>query len=234
VNSDHSNDININWFGHSSFKIKVNDIILFFDPVRKNDLLRTTLNTKNEGTPDAIFISHDHWDHCDPRTIIELASQNTKIYGPQPIENLILHEISFEVSDFNELKNRINKTVIVKENEILTLHEASIKCLNAQEGLSYLVCVNNKKLLFMGDAVATEEMINEGPDIVLFPIWAVKGEEAKLEEFLVLAEDRLCIPMHFHTSDEALPNFYADMNEIMALLPGINLKILEKNRYYTL
>jgi L-ascorbate metabolism protein UlaG (beta-lactamase superfamily) len=234
VNSDHSQDITLKWFGHSCFEAIINEMNLFFDPVRKNDLLRTILDSKGEDNPFAILISHEHWDHCDPKTILELGKKSTRIYGPESIENPILHEISFEVSDFKELRERGKKIVLVKEDESITFHDITIRCLKAQEGLSYLVSANNKKVLFMGDSIATKEMISKEPDVVLFPVWAVMGEEAKLDDFLELAQNKLCIPMHYHTSNEALPNFYVDLNEVKALLSGIDLKVIEKNRPYIL
>ncbi len=118
---------------------------------------------------------------------------------------------------------------MVKPDDILLINDFKIKCLAAQEGLSYLLLVDDRKLLFMGDSPATSEMISESPDIILFPIWAVKGEEAELDDFLKLAQDSLCIPMHYHTSSEALCNFYADLKEIKELLPDVNLKILIRN-----
>ena len=85
----------------------------------------------------------------------------------------------------------------------------------------------------MGDSVATKEMIKEKPDVVLFPVWAVRGEEARLDEFLELASTALCIPMHYHTHTDGLPNFYIDEKEVEKLLPGnIELMILARNEVH--
>lgn len=225
-------DIRLEWFGHSCFRIKINKTCLFFDPVRKNNPLGTTLEPQKEKDATAIFVSHDHWDHFDAETIMALYSANTKIFCPTSVANSLLHRMTFEVSNIQELNKLKEKVVTLKKEDIIKINELQIICLEASEGLSFLIVDGDKKLLFMGDSVATKEMIKEKPNVVLFPVWAVKGEEARLEDFLALAEGKLCIPMHYQAIPNALPNFYVDIKEIMGLLQHVNVKILEKNRTY--
>jgi len=73
-------DITIEWYGHSVFKMQIAGKTLFFDPVRKNKLLGTTLEPATENNISAIFITHEHWDHYDAETILALSSSETKIY----------------------------------------------------------------------------------------------------------------------------------------------------------
>jgi L-ascorbate metabolism protein UlaG (beta-lactamase superfamily) len=202
--------------------------ILFFDPVKRNELLRTMLEPERESRPHAIFISHEHWDHCHPDTISSLCSKSTKVHGPSPIENPLLHHMTFIVREIEELKEASTRISVVNPNDVLEFNELKIKCLASQEGVAYLLYSGERKLLFMGDSPATTGMIAENPDIVLFPIWAVKGEEAKLDDFFTLAKDTLCIPMHYHESSEALPNFYVDMEMIKDLLSDVDLRILKR------
>lgn len=226
-------DLNVEWFGHSCFKFTVKNKIYFFDPIRENKMLLTTLKPEKESKPDFIFVSHEHWDHYNARTTLALYSRQTKIYCPIQVAEPLIYEMSFEASHQNEFRKLIERIAPVKQGDIIKSDDVQIKCLAASEGLSFMIVHKGKKVLFMGDSVATPEMIMEKPDIILFPIWAVKGEEAKLEEFLELARERLCIPMHYHTSKDSLPNFYATIEEIKEILPkNINLKILIKNKIY--
>lgn len=195
-------------------------------------MLGTKLHPVKEKEASAIFVSHEHWDHYDAGTIIALSSSRTKIFCPMSVVNSLAHRMTFEVGDLKELQKCMERIVTVKKEDILEIGEIKIKCLEASEGLSFLIVGGGKKLLFMGDSIATKEMIKERSDVVLFPIWGVKGEEANLEDFLELAKGKICIPMHYHTIPNALPNFYIDMKEIMELLPLVNIKILEKNRTY--
>lgn len=227
-------NIRLIWFGHSCFKIEINETSLFFDPVKKNNLLLTDLNPEKEDNISAIFISHDHWDHYNPETIIALFSQVTKIFCPLSVINQIYHQLTFKVDSIKEFEELRERVLPTKKGDVIEINSLSIKCLDASEGLSFLIDSVGKKLLFMGDSVATKEMIKEKPDVLFFPIWAVRGEEAELDDFLELAKNRLCIPMHYHQSQNALPNFYVDIREIKELLNNINMEILDKNKIYYL
>jgi L-ascorbate metabolism protein UlaG (beta-lactamase superfamily) len=232
VNENRKEGLILQWFGHSCFRININETSLFFDPVRKNNLLRTILDPKKENSPSAVLISHEHWDHCDPDTLIALCSKSTIIYGPKSIENPIIHGLSFEMDELEELKEATKRISMVKPHDILLMNDIKIKCLEAQEGLSYLLLIDDRRLLFMGDSVATPEMISEDPDVILFPIWAILGEEAKLDDFLTLAQSSLCIPMHYHTTSSALPNFFVDLKKVRELIPNVDLKILNRNETF--
>lgn len=43
---------------------------------------------------DAIFVTHDHADHCDPETILPILAQNLgcKVFGPQPVIDHLIRE----------------------------------------------------------------------------------------------------------------------------------------------
>jgi L-ascorbate metabolism protein UlaG (beta-lactamase superfamily) len=203
--------------------------------MRRNIMLETTLEASNEEVVNAIFISHDHWDHFDSETILRLLSSDTRIYCPEKVCNLLYHRMTFEVrspANFEELKKRV---IPVTMGEIIDLYEIKIKCIDASEGISYLFLFGDKKILFMGDSVATNEMIAEQPDIVLFPVWVVKGEEAKPKDFLELAKGSRCIPMHYHRNPDALPNFYVSPEDFQNLLKmNVDMEILERNKPYQL
>ena len=196
-------------------------------------MLETTLDPGIEKDVNAIFISHDHWDHFDCETILKLLSSDTRIYCPEKVCNSLYHRMTFEAKsqdNFEELKKRI---LPVTKGEIIDLYEAKITCMGASEGISYLFLIWEKKILFMGDSVATNEMIAEEPDVVLFPVWAVKGGEAKPKAFLELAKGSRCIPMHYHRNPDALPNFYVSPEDFQDLLrTNVDMKILERNKLY--
>ena len=181
-----NSDMALEWFGHSCFSIEVCDTVYYFDPVRVNDMLGTSLSPGKKEAASAIFVSHEHWDHYDADTILALCSSGTKIYCPQPVASLLSCRMTFEAAGLEGLRTLVEKIVPVKKGDTIELEGPVIECLEASEGLSYLIVHEGGKMLFMGDSVATGQMIDEGPDVILFPIWAVKGEGAKMEEFLDL------------------------------------------------
>ena len=229
------NKIKLEWLGHSCFRIEVANESFYFDPVRKNVVLGTTLEPLKEKKASVIFVSHEHWDHFNAETILALCSPQTKIYCPMDVAGPLSYRMTFEGDSPEELQKLTGQITPVQKEDIIEINDAQVKCLEASEGLSFLIVHEKRKILFMGDSTATDDMIKEEPDIVLFPVWAVKGEEAKLEEFLGLAKESLCIPMHYYNSPDALPQFSVDPQDIQQLFSNkVNMKILEKNRIYVL
>jgi L-ascorbate metabolism protein UlaG (beta-lactamase superfamily) len=221
------------WFGHSCFKFNIGNTLFYFDPVRRTNMLKTTLKPAKEKKGAAILVSHEHWDHFDSETILALCTRTTKILCPISVAEPLYSRMAFDGSSLENLKKLTERIMPVEKNVIFKIDEVKVKCLEASEGVSFLINVGNRKILFMGDSTATTPMIEEKPDVVLFPVWAIIGEEAKLDDFLQLAKGALCIPMHFHTSKKALPNFYAKHKDIRNTVSNkINLKFIKKNKIY--
>lgn len=71
------------WFGHSSYLLKIDGKVILVDPVfsanaspvpGSNQAFRATVTYKAEDFPriDYLLISHDHYDHLDYESIVEL------------------------------------------------------------------------------------------------------------------------------------------------------------------
>ena len=74
------------WFGHSSYFIQIDGKKILVDPVLSGSVSPISFTNKAfEGTDvyttddfpeiDYLFISHDHWDHLDYKTIMKLKSK---------------------------------------------------------------------------------------------------------------------------------------------------------------
>lgn len=81
------------WFGHSSFLLQLDGTTILADPVFYKGSPVSFVNSPFEGTdyykpkhmPDTIdylLISHDHWDHLDYNTAIELRSRVNYVVCP--------------------------------------------------------------------------------------------------------------------------------------------------------
>lgn len=91
--------VRITWFGHSSFLIEIEGKNILIDPVfgkyaaphallgreRYNDVM--PINIEKLPQIDAIFISHDHYDHLDYPSIEKLKSKTTRFFVPLGVGN---------------------------------------------------------------------------------------------------------------------------------------------------
>jgi len=89
INPDKSKDILV-WFGHSSYFIQIDGKRILVDPVLSGNASPFSFSVKAfKGTDpytsadipeiDYLFISHDHWDHLDYETIMELKPKIKKV-----------------------------------------------------------------------------------------------------------------------------------------------------------
>ncbi len=77
----------ITWFGHSSYLLTLNGLIILVDPVfsawaspfqfmgSKNFPFHKTYSLMDLPTPDVVLLTHDHYDHLDYATIQSLAAR---------------------------------------------------------------------------------------------------------------------------------------------------------------
>jgi L-ascorbate metabolism protein UlaG (beta-lactamase superfamily) len=101
-------DIQIMWFGHSAFWIGNDDLNILIDPMfsdhpAPNPLIGTKrfsdgLPIEIENLPriDAIFFSHDHYDHLDYESVLELKDKTDHFFVPL---GLAPHLIKWGVSE---------------------------------------------------------------------------------------------------------------------------------------
>ena len=91
------------WYGHSTFLLQTANKTLLFDPIfskiaaphtslgspRYNDLL--PIEPSQLPTIDAVIISHDHYDHLDYPTIMQLDAKVKHYYVPLGVGQHLLH-----------------------------------------------------------------------------------------------------------------------------------------------
>jgi L-ascorbate metabolism protein UlaG (beta-lactamase superfamily) len=89
------------WFGHSSYFIQVAGRTILVDPVFSGNASPLRFTTKSfKGSDiytvsdlpdiDYLFLTHDHWDHLDYKTILELKSKVKSNNGLRSAAHLML------------------------------------------------------------------------------------------------------------------------------------------------
>ena len=204
----------LTWFGHSSFKIEIDGTIVYVDPVRTNRLLDLSFDSADKA--DAVLITHEHWDHCDPAAVALVLKEDTRIIAPEEIMNVFVNGLTFHVAALEELDGVLQRVDIVTPGSIVSAVGCKITVFEASEGVSFLLRAD-KKILFMGDSLLSEEMLAAVPDYVVYPRWGLSevGEADMLERLPGSTRIVIC---HYHTKKSAFPNFYAEESSITKAL----------------
>jgi L-ascorbate metabolism protein UlaG (beta-lactamase superfamily) len=105
------------WFGHSSYFIQTEGKTILVDPVFSGNASPLSFTTRSfDGTDiytvddiptiDYLFISHDHWDHLDYKTVLGLKSKVKKLITglgtAAHLEHWGYDRTKMEIKDWNE------------------------------------------------------------------------------------------------------------------------------------
>jgi L-ascorbate metabolism protein UlaG (beta-lactamase superfamily) len=94
--------LHVTWLGHSTFLIQIDGVRILIDPVFGKDVspvplfsvkrFQKEIPVSVEELPfmDAVFVSHNHRDHLERRTITELASNVGFFFVPLGVGNILL------------------------------------------------------------------------------------------------------------------------------------------------
>lgn len=222
----------LTWFGHSSFKLRISSETIYIDPVRTNKLLGTTLVDKESA--DIVLVSHKHWDHFDPVTISQISKETTRfIVSEEIMTDDLVRELTFHVSTIDELKNYQRRMEKVGPGTQKDMDSGNIRVLKASEGICFLV-ETDYKILFLGDSTLSDEMIETKPDLITIPYWALKEteEQARVKR---LSKKTKIIVCHYHFKTMGMPNFFVTEETFKKLISGnLSVILLNKTQPYTL
>ncbi|MBD3188997.1 MAG: MBL fold metallo-hydrolase [Candidatus Heimdallarchaeota archaeon] len=202
--------------GHASFKLKINDKILYIDPYGGDE-------SDYEEKADIILISHKHRDHSDPDKIVLVRDANTqiltssdnignisgKVEALDPGQKRKLQEITvYGVPGYNTHRFR---------SEGVPFHPKEIQT-------AFIIETLNKRLYFAGDTDFIDEMKElEDIDIALLPIGGTYTmDPAEALEAVLAIKPKIVLPMHWRSEDpEQFKNAVNDKTD------NIEVKILQ-------
>jgi L-ascorbate metabolism protein UlaG (beta-lactamase superfamily) len=156
------NDVLV-WFGHSSYLLKVDGFVVLVDPVFSGNASPIAGTTKSfEGTDvfkavdlphiDLLIITHDHWDHLDYKTIMELSGKVS-----QTVTGLGVgaHIMKWGLQNVNELDWKetfqLNNDVIITGTPARHFSGRGFRR-NATLWMSFVLKTRTKKIYIGGDS----------------------------------------------------------------------------------
>ena len=169
----------IKWLGHSSFKIRFKDKIIYIDPYS---------GEYNE-IADLILITHSHSDHFSLDIIKKITNDDTIVVGTSDV----ISEIAGKV-----LKNgeKIDLGFIVVE--AVPAYNINKKFHPRGFGNGYILTINKIKIYHCGDTDLIPEMNLISADLVLIPVggtYTMDSHEAI--KAIKIISPKLAIPMHW-------------------------------------
>ena len=185
-------ELNIKINTHSSIRIAEASKVFYFDPFE----LRGKFNDA-----DYIFITHDHYDHLDPKSIANAKNNNTKficsgtvtksLSGDAGIRDLA-KIIQTKAGDEVELEKGISVKAIPAYNVNKPFHQKGFNW------LGYLLNVNGKTFYVAGDTDATDEAKSVKCDVALVPIGGTYTMDYKqAASFINEIKPKVVIPTHY-------------------------------------
>lgn len=180
-------NINIDWLGHDSFKIKTNSSIIYIDPFKISDNEKANI----------ILITHPHYDHCSPEDIEKISDKETIIVSHIDCQSKLTHlkikGITYMIPNQKIKANNIIIESLPSYNINKPFH------LKENEWLGFIIDLNGTRIYHAGDTDFIPEMQNvKNIDIALLPIsgtYVMNVEEA-LKAVSIIKPD-ISIPMHY-------------------------------------
>ena len=188
-------DIYVKKFLQSGFQITFENLIIYIDPFKI---------PKNSPKANIIFISHEHFDHLDKKSIEIIQDRETVIVG-----NSLVRKVLENIENFIEVQpcssgtiNNIKFTCVSAFNKNKFNEEGIPYHPKENNGIGYILDFNKNeriRLFHMGD---TDFEIGEHSipeiDILLIP---VSGTYVMTPQEAIIAANtinpKLAIPMHY-------------------------------------
>ena len=205
--------VQIEWLGHASFRIKAQNKVIYIDPY---------IIDSDPAPADYVFVTHEHYDHCDLAVFPKIQTPDTKIFAPPGCISKI-HQKFQIVNPGDAFDEGFMKIKAVPAYNIgKPFHPKTIGC-------GYVLNVSGVKIYHAGDTDTIPEMANlaeEKIDLAVLPVGGTytmnPREAAKAVEMI---KPKKAMPMHWgkiigsKADAEKFKELVSDTSEVVILEP---------------
>jgi L-ascorbate metabolism protein UlaG (beta-lactamase superfamily) len=201
--------IELEWLGHSCFKIRGSKLI-YTDPYRIRD----------SETADIILISHEHYDHCSPEDVAKIQGGSTLIITSEDCADKFEGEVK-AVKPWDKVEvDDVTIQAVPAYNMDKDFHPKN------KGWLGFIIDIGGQKIYHAGDTDVIPEMDKIKVDIAMLPVGGTytmtAGQAAEAVEKL---EPVYVVPMHYGS----IVGSKEDAEELKRLCPQCEVIIFEPN-----
>jgi hypothetical protein len=198
------------WYGHNSFRVTRENVVVYVDPVHKETFGTTELEPEYDRPADAIVISTDSKERFDPKAIAGLVTPRTRILAHPDVLERFPSELPQHSSHAGD--------------ERIDFESFTLETMDAPTGLSWIFWDRASKICFMGESYVVKDMLDYSPTAACFDV-RLLADEIHLEGLRELAERTVLIPCGFHHNPHEEDSFVPEesLEGIVAGVPNVRL-----------
>lgn len=177
----------IKWFGHASFRIETSGKVIYIDPF---------VIPENPEPADIVLVTHEHFDHCDPKNIKVISSGKTQIIATKKAAEKLSGNIKIaKPGDSFEIAG-IRIRAVDAYNHAKPFHHKG-------EYVGFVIEAEGKRIYHAGDTDFIPEMKSlQSLTVAMVPIggtYTMSMDEAV--EAVAAMKPKIAIPMHYNHLD---------------------------------
>ncbi len=190
------NDVELKKIIHSSFLIQWNGKIIYIDPWSHDDQIDFSSYPK----ADYIFITHEHFDHCDPQVVNVLSKDDTIIVVNERVkEELIIDNLELIIPNANYEFGDLKVGTVPAYNVNKFRSPGILFHPKENNGVGYILNLSGTRIFHMGDTDNIPEFSNvTNVDVLLAPVsgtYVMTPEEAA--EAVKVINPKIVVPIHW-------------------------------------
>ena len=196
--------VTVRWIAHATFQIKSDRENIYVDLYWRKKYAERVPEPSDPAT--IILSTHNHGDHCDPKAMAMVRTDDSIIIAPKDCAKKIDGDVkSLEPGD--EFSIRDVKIKAVQAYNVKRFRQPGQPYHPKGYGVGYLITVEGKTIYHAGDTDVIPEMENLGSiDVALLPSGdTYTMDNADAAEAALIIKPKYAIPMH--TWDKSTDEF---------------------------
>ena len=202
-------DLKITFLGHGTLMFTFGSMVIHVDPV--SDMADYT----NLPKADIILVTHEHFDHFEPKTIEMLRKDGTALIGNEPCAQQIHDCIAMKNGDVKTIQGL--KIEAVPAYNLVHMRTPGNPFHPKGVGNGYVITFNDKKVYIAGDTENISEMKElKSIDVAFLPMNLPYTMTPEMVADAVRAfKPKILYPYHFGSTDTTkLIDLLKDSKEI--------------------